>query len=174
MISKLSSQLYLLGILFVLSSIDTFSVFNFPGPRWINLSTKYCLRLKECIHSTICLSKIRVQCNATVSQRDYNVFSWWNPLLVRVEKQVEQDGSKGEKETEISDPFTGLDVNQTVSATVALQPTSACYGNLGCITRFSFADPLLWPINLLPESREKINTHFTLYTREKPNPQVRK
>ncbi len=62
-----------------------------------------------------------------------------------------------------------LDLNQTLSGTVALSlNNTVCYEDLGCITRFSFADPLLWPINLLPDPREKINTHFTLYTREQP------
>ena len=62
-----------------------------------------------------------------------------------------------------------LDLNQTLSGTIAFSPNNTvCYEDLGCITRFSFADPLLWPINLLPESREKINTHYTLYTREQP------
>nr|CAH0103127.1 unnamed protein product [Daphnia galeata] len=46
--------------------------------------------------------------------------------------------------------------------------TTVCYDDLGCIDKFSFADPLLWPIDLLPESRTKINTYFTLYTREMP------
>ena len=46
--------------------------------------------------------------------------------------------------------------------------TTVCYDDLGCINKFSFADPLLWPIDLLPESRTKINTYFTLYTREMP------
>ncbi|XP_046641958.1 pancreatic lipase-related protein 2-like [Daphnia pulicaria] len=62
-----------------------------------------------------------------------------------------------------------LDLNQTLSGTIALSlDNTVCYEDLGCITRFSFADPLLWPINLLPEPRDKINTHFTLYTREQP------
>jgi pancreatic triacylglycerol lipase len=70
-----------------------------------------------------------------------------------------------------------LDLNQTLSATdedLKKSNNTVCYQDLGCITRFSFADPILWPINLLPESRAKINTHFTLYTREQPYNAVRK
>ncbi|XP_046641911.1 pancreatic lipase-related protein 2-like isoform X2 [Daphnia pulicaria] len=62
-----------------------------------------------------------------------------------------------------------VDLNQTLLATAMWHPNNTvCYEDLGCITRFSFADPILWPINLLPDPREKINTHFTLYTREQP------
>ena len=70
-----------------------------------------------------------------------------------------------------------LDLNQTLSATaedLKKSNNTVCYQDLGCITRFSFADPILWPINVLPEAREKINTHFTLYTREQPYDAVRK
>jgi pancreatic triacylglycerol lipase len=62
-----------------------------------------------------------------------------------------------------------VDLNLTLLATAMWHPNNTvCYEDLGCITRFSFADPILWPINLLPDPREKINTHFTLYTREQP------
>ena len=59
------------------------------------------------------------------------------------------------------------DLNQTLSATAEelKSNNTVCYQDLGCINCSSFADPTLWPINLLPESWEKINTNFTLYTR---------
>ncbi|XP_045032720.1 pancreatic lipase-related protein 2, partial [Daphnia magna] len=85
-------------------------------------------------------------------------------------KQVEQITYQREKD--VVDQEQVLDLNQTLTANLALQPeNTVCYDDLGCITRFSFSDPLPWPINLLPEAREKIDTHFTLYTREVPNPQ---
>lgn len=49
---------------------------------------------------------------------------------------------------------------------VHVDESTICYDELGCINNFYFADPLLWPIDLLPESRTKINTYFTLYTRD--------
>ncbi|XP_057367452.1 pancreatic triacylglycerol lipase-like [Daphnia carinata] len=91
-----------------------------------------------------------------------------NTLLTGTGEQAEQ--INGEKD--VDDQEQVLDLNQTLTATAVLQPqNTVCYDDLGCITRFSFADPFLWPINLLPEAREKINTHFVLYTREMPNPQ---
>ncbi|XP_057367453.1 pancreatic lipase-related protein 2-like [Daphnia carinata] len=93
-----------------------------------------------------------------------------NPLLANAEEQVEL--TTNQVDTNVNDHGQVLDLNQTLTATVAWQPeNTVCYDDLGCITRFSFADPLLWPINLLPEAREKIDTHFTLHTRENPNPQ---
>ncbi|KZS12534.1 Uncharacterized protein APZ42_022652 [Daphnia magna] len=99
-----------------------------------------------------------------------NFFISCNILLTGEEKQVEQITYQREKD--VVDQEQVLDLNQTLTATLALQPeNTVCYDDLGCITRFSFSDPLLWPINLLPEAREKIDTHFTIYTREVPNPQ---
>ncbi|XP_032791095.2 pancreatic lipase-related protein 2 [Daphnia magna] len=93
-----------------------------------------------------------------------------NVFVAGTGEQVVQTSSNGEKD--VDDHEQVLDLNQTLAVTVALQPeNTVCYDDLGCITRFSFADPLLWPINLLPEDREKIDTHFTLHTRENPNPQ---
>lgn len=95
-----------------------------------------------------------------------------NVFVAGTGEQVVQTSSNGEKD--VDDHEQVLDLNQTLAVTVALQPeNTVCYDDLGCITRFSFADPLLWPINLLPEDREKIDTHFTLHTRENPNPQVK-
>ncbi|GAB1606434.1 pancreatic triacylglycerol lipase-like, partial [Argonauta hians] len=45
--------------------------------------------------------------------------------------------------------------------------SSACYGKLGCFSTDGFFS--IWrPINLLPESRETINTQFRLFTRQNP------
>jgi hypothetical protein len=49
---------------------------------------------------------------------------------------------------------------------VSIADDIVCYDELSCITRFSFPNPILWPINLLPEPRNKIDTHFTLNTRD--------
>ena len=43
---------------------------------------------------------------------------------------------------------------------------SMCYDDLGCInTDLSWFNPVYRPINLLPQSRNEINTRFFLYTR---------
>ncbi|RWS18297.1 pancreatic triacylglycerol lipase-like protein, partial [Leptotrombidium deliense] len=42
--------------------------------------------------------------------------------------------------------------------------STVCYGVLGCFGRRDFADPLKRPINLWPQSPEKINVTYNLYT----------
>lgn len=114
-----------------------------------------------------------VYCKRTISEKGYNVSNWWSPLPT-AEKQVQRLSNQREEAMEMFGPGPGVDLNVTLLPIVEFhQSNQACYADLGCITRFSFADPLLWPINLLPESRTKINTHFTLYTRENSNPQVK-
>ena len=63
--------------------------------------------------------------------------------------------------------------NITVSMMIISADDTVCYKDLGCINRFSFADPILWPINLLPHPRSQIDTHFTLNTREQSTPPVK-
>jgi hypothetical protein len=63
--------------------------------------------------------------------------------------------------------------NITVSMMIISADDTVCYKDLGCINRFSFADPILWPINLLPQRRNQIDTHFTLNTREQSTPPAR-
>ncbi|XP_046636860.1 pancreatic lipase-related protein 2-like isoform X1 [Daphnia pulicaria] len=58
-----------------------------------------------------------------------------------------------------------MNSNDMINGSISDKST-ACYGDLGCISTFNFANPLLWPTDLLPESRTKINTYFTLYTRD--------
>ncbi|KAF2361826.1 Lipase/vitellogenin [Trinorchestia longiramus] len=44
-----------------------------------------------------------------------------------------------------------------------------CFGKIGCFeTTIDFYDPIIRPINLPPDTREAINTHYTLYTRTQP------
>ncbi|KAI9562776.1 lipoxygese-like protein [Daphnia sinensis] len=116
-------------------------------------------------------SDLRGLNRSSISPGGVNIFPiGCNVLLVGTGEQVEQ--ITNQTETNVDDLEQVLDLNQTLTVTVASQPeNTVCYDDLGCITRFSFADPLLWPINLLPEAREKIGTYFTLYTRESPNPQ---
>lgn len=145
MLTKSSRQLYLQSILLVSSFIDIFNVLSF------HRSSVYCKR--------------------TISEKGYNVSNWWSSLPT-AEKQVQRLSNQREEAMEMFGPGPGVDLNVTLLPIVEFhQSNQACYADLGCITRFSFADPLLWPINLLPESRTKINTHFTLYTRENSNPQ---
>lgn len=79
------------------------------------------------------------------------------------------------KSTELNGQDLTLNVSQTLATEMMLNNSdnTVCYDDLGCITRFSFADPNLWPINLLPESRNKIDTHFTLNTRDLTTPPAR-
>ncbi|XP_046449669.1 pancreatic lipase-related protein 2-like [Daphnia pulex] len=70
-----------------------------------------------------------------------------------------------------------INSNDMINGSISNEST-ICYDELGCINNFYFADPLLWPIDLLPESRTKINTYFTLYTRDMlpnipPSPLIR-
>lgn len=53
-----------------------------------------------------------------------------------------------------------------------IDKSTACYDELGCISTFNFTNPLLWPTNLLPESRPKINTYFMLYTKDDPSVRI--
>ncbi|XP_046636690.1 pancreatic lipase-related protein 2-like isoform X2 [Daphnia pulicaria] len=107
-----------------------------------------------------------------------------NPSFVKIEKQIQDEliettviNSRNRAATdtikvaELNDPNLTLNLTQTLAPGLALNAdSSVCYDDLGCITRFSFADPILWPINLLPEDREKIDTHFTLSTRDQSTP----
>ncbi|XP_046649317.1 pancreatic triacylglycerol lipase-like isoform X1 [Daphnia pulicaria] len=59
---------------------------------------------------------------------------------------------------------SGLNVSANVVDT-----TPVCYGELGCLAlNQSWYNSLHRPINLMPMTRNRINTHFTLFTREKP------
>ncbi|XP_018020443.1 pancreatic lipase-related protein 2-like isoform X2 [Hyalella azteca] len=45
-----------------------------------------------------------------------------------------------------------------------------CFGKIGCFeTTIDFYDPIIRPINLPPDTRDAINTHYTLYTRTQTN-----
>lgn len=110
-----------------------------------------------------------------------------NPSFVKIEKQIQDEliettviNSRNRAATdtikvaELNDPNLTLNLTQTLAPGLALNAdSSVCYDDLGCITRFSFADPILWPINLLPEDRDKIDTHFTLSTRDQSTPWAR-
>ncbi|KAI9562777.1 lipoxygese-like protein [Daphnia sinensis] len=138
---------------------------------WFYLQSLLVLTLFREIYSLQDLRDTRILRRSSVPPGGVNNFLIsCNPLLAGAGEQVGQIENLGEPN--VDDHEQVLDLNQTLTATVASQPeNTVCYDDLGCITRFSFADPLLWPINLLPESREKIGTHFTLHTREIPNPQ---
>lgn len=61
---------------------------------------------------------------------------------------------------------TLLPMAENRQSTDEFQEEVHCFGLLGCIyTTIDFYDPIFRPLNLPPDTRESVNTHYTLYTR---------
>ena len=84
-----------------------------------------------------------------------------NPTVGDVIKSVELNDRDGS--TLISSgATTGMKtVILPSESVVSITDDIVCYDELGCITPFSFPDPILWPINLL-----KLTTLLTLNPRD--------